>query len=57
MPVHPYCAEVLLFQPSWGRQSVPCLRMERSAHACHTNWTLGVKRAEARYGLPDVSVP
>ncbi len=35
-----------------GRQSVPCLGTERSAHTSHTNWTLWVKRAQALcYGL------
>ncbi len=55
--VHPYCTKVHLFQPCQGRQSVPCLSTERSAHTSQTNWTSGVKRAQARYGLPSVSAP
>ncbi len=49
MPVlvhmHPYRAKAHLLQPCQGRQSVPCLGTERSAHTSQTNWTLGVKYA------------
>ncbi len=43
--------------PTVGRQSVLCLGTMRSAHTSQTSWTLGIKRAQARYGLPGVSVP
>ncbi len=55
--VHPYHAEVHLLQLCQGRQSLPCLSTEQSAHISQTNWTLGVKRAQAHYGLPSVSAP
>ncbi len=55
--VHPYCTEVHLFQPCQGRQSVPCLSTDRSAHTSQTNWTLAVKHSQARYGLPSVNAP
>ncbi len=55
--VHPYRSEVHLFQQCQGRQNMPCLSTKQSAHISQTNWTLGVKRAQALYGLPSVSAP
>ncbi len=55
--VHPYQAEAHLFRQCQGQRSVPCLSTEWSAHTSHTNWPLGVKRAQAWYGLPSVSAP
>ncbi len=34
-----------------------CLDTERSAHTSQTNWTLGVRNAQAQYALPSVSAP
>ncbi len=36
---------------------MPCLSTEWSAYTSQTNWTLGVKRAQAWYRLPSVSAP
>ncbi len=54
--VYPFRAEVCLFLPCKGWKSVLCLSTERSAHIIQTNWTLGVKRAQAQYRSATVSV-
>ncbi len=53
--VCPHRTEAQLFQLC--RQSLPCLNMEPSANTSQTTWTLGVKRAQAWYRLPNVSAP
>ncbi len=50
--VHLYHAKIHLFQSCQGQQNVPCLDTVQSAYPSHTNWTLGIKRVFARYGMP-----